>query len=301
MAKQRLTLDRFFKKSLAKAAYNIATGYLSVEFPDKPSVEVRSALKQRGFRYKPRGKRWSAKWSVHREDHLKKLASNIAKINIEPNWQRKAEYAQFQATKHQKISQERGQQFHKQLKAIPFGQPILVGHHSEKSHRSHLKKIDMHLKKSLEHGQMADVYEKRSQRYKRKATGESAGLLYRRIKKIEATERKFKRELEIVNIVKKLGKEKAKKLGFYAPDEKWVLRNLEKTQERLKIERGKYKASGGIAIDKLKLKKGDMVRTSYGTAQVARVNPKTVTVKFRRQGSDWHLKVDKSQILGRAK
>lgn len=33
---------------------------------------------------------------------------------------------------------------------IPFGQPILVGHHSEKRHRSHLNKIDTNMRKGVE-------------------------------------------------------------------------------------------------------------------------------------------------------
>ena len=38
-----------------------------------------------------------------------------------------------------------------QLEMIPLGQPILVGHHSEKPHRSHLKRIDQHFAKAQEH------------------------------------------------------------------------------------------------------------------------------------------------------
>lgn len=42
---------------------------------------------------------------------------------------------------------------------IPMGQPILVGHHSERGHRNHLKKIDNAMRKSIEASKKADYYE----------------------------------------------------------------------------------------------------------------------------------------------
>lgn len=42
--------------------------------------------------------------------------------------------------------------------AIPMGQPILVGHHSERSHRAHLKKIDNNMRKSIEADSKAGYY-----------------------------------------------------------------------------------------------------------------------------------------------
>ena len=111
MRKKRkpVTLNGFFKKveREAKATYNKATGFLGVEFPRKPSQDILTGLKTRGFRWKPRAKRWSAKWSVHREDFAKSLAGDIRKIDITPNWAKKAEYASLQARKHGAISTER--------------------------------------------------------------------------------------------------------------------------------------------------------------------------------------------------
>lgn len=36
------------------------------------------------------------------------------------------------------------------LSTIPMGQPILIGHHSEKRHRNDLKKIDNEMRKSIQ-------------------------------------------------------------------------------------------------------------------------------------------------------
>lgn len=44
---------------------------------------------------------------------------------------------------------------HRRVDAIPLGQPILVGHHSERRHRRDLARIDSSIQKAHEHGQMA--------------------------------------------------------------------------------------------------------------------------------------------------
>lgn len=40
--------------------------------------------------------------------------------------------------------------------AIPFGQPILVGHHSERHHRRDLERIDSNMRKGIERSNMAE-------------------------------------------------------------------------------------------------------------------------------------------------
>lgn len=41
---------------------------------------------------------------------------------------------------------------------IPFGQPVLIGHHSEKGHRADLKRIDNSMRKSVDATKKADYY-----------------------------------------------------------------------------------------------------------------------------------------------
>lgn len=41
---------------------------------------------------------------------------------------------------------------------IPFGQPILVGHHSEKRHRRDIERIDNNMRKSIEADEKAEYY-----------------------------------------------------------------------------------------------------------------------------------------------
>ncbi len=55
---------------------------------------------------------------------------------------------------------------YKQAKAlsdiIPFGQPILVGHHSERRHRKHLDKVGNTFRKSFELNDKADYYDNKA-------------------------------------------------------------------------------------------------------------------------------------------
>ncbi|MAZ78116.1 MAG: conjugal transfer protein TraC [Legionellaceae bacterium] len=45
-----------------------------------------------------------------------------------------------------------------QVAGIPFGQPILVGHHSEKRHRRDLAKHDNHMRAAIDESKKADYY-----------------------------------------------------------------------------------------------------------------------------------------------
>ena len=262
-------------------SYNKATGWMQISFSEKPPKHIREGMKSQGFRYRPKSKTWAAKWSTEREAYATALVGKMSEVSIKPNFQKKAEYAEAQALKHHKQSDERYDQFRKELKTIPLGQPILIGHHSEKSHRAHLKRLDRQMKKSMEEKEVAEEYERRAKRYRRKAVGEPPGLIHRRIRKLEAEKRKC---------------EKWRVEGY---DPERYTKMIQRLDERLKIEREAYNASGGIATEKLQLKKGDMVRTHIGVARVVRVNPKTVTVSRPVSGQEWKLKLDKSRIYGK--
>jgi Domain of unknown function (DUF3560) len=63
--------------------------------------------------------------------------------------ERAAKAARFRqlAEKHANIATRRHFAARERLELIPLGQPILVGHHSEKRHRRDLKRIDEHFAK----------------------------------------------------------------------------------------------------------------------------------------------------------
>ena len=72
-----------------------------------------------------------------------------------------ARFRQF-AEKHANIATGRHFAARERLELIPLGQPILVGHHSEKHHRRDLKRIDEHFAKAKEHHDKAEYFRRRA-------------------------------------------------------------------------------------------------------------------------------------------
>lgn len=69
------------------------------------------------------------------------------------------------AVKKQAESDTRWEASNKMASFIPFGQPILVGHHSERGHRAALAKIESNRNKSIELEKTAKYYEKKAEEY----------------------------------------------------------------------------------------------------------------------------------------
>ena len=46
--------------------------------------------------------------------------------------------------------------------AIPLGQPVLVGHHSEKRHRADIGRIETNMRKASEEAEKSDYYEEKA-------------------------------------------------------------------------------------------------------------------------------------------
>lgn len=84
------------------------------------------------------------------------------KSNYEERKQNRLEAYQRLAEKNEQISDSSYQLSHKLGDMIPFGQPILVGHHSEGRHRAHIKKIDNAMRKSCEADDKAKYYAQRA-------------------------------------------------------------------------------------------------------------------------------------------
>jgi len=69
--------------------------------------------------------------------------------------ERKLEKRQEWASNAAARSNQRYESARQATEGIPFGQPILIGHHSEKRHRNALKRQDNHMRKSCEESDKA--------------------------------------------------------------------------------------------------------------------------------------------------
>ena len=80
------------------------------------------------------------------------------RIDYQERQERKKEIYQGRVEQAEKRSQLHYKK-HKDLSnLIPMGQPILVGHHSERRHRNDLKLIDNEIKKSIQEDEKAYYY-----------------------------------------------------------------------------------------------------------------------------------------------
>ena len=80
--------------------------------------------------------------------------------------QRAEKTARFRelAAEHENISTGRHLAARQRLEMIPLGQPILVGHHSEKRHRKDLNRIDRHFAEAKEHHDKPEYFRRRAGR-----------------------------------------------------------------------------------------------------------------------------------------
>lgn len=67
------------------------------------------------------------------------------------------------ADKRDKKFEETMKQSQKLGEGIPLGQPILIGHHSEKRHRNHIKKMQNKASQAIEHSNMAKHHRKKAE------------------------------------------------------------------------------------------------------------------------------------------
>lgn len=84
------------------------------------------------------------------------------KSNFEERKENRLEAFQRLASSNEKLSFSSWEHSNKLADMIPFGQPILVRHHSEKGHRAHIKKIDNAMRKSVEASRKAEYYAERA-------------------------------------------------------------------------------------------------------------------------------------------
>lgn len=82
--------------------------------------------------------------------------------NYELKKQARIEKYQYLAKKAEQKSQEEYKEFKKLSEPIPWGQPILVGHHSEKGHRKLLDRIDSKMRNSIKEFEKAEYYEQKA-------------------------------------------------------------------------------------------------------------------------------------------
>jgi hypothetical protein len=148
--------------------------------------------------------------------------------------------------------------------AIPPGQPILVGHHSEARHRRDLARHDKHMRAAVEHAQAADRAAQRSRSARSQAAErEDPVVMGRKKDRIEAEKREIERRL-------------ASAAGDYAARLRERMGVLEAD---LAFLRESIERSGARQYAATDFRVGDFAQIRGSWLEVVRVNPKTLAVQ----------------------
>lgn len=95
---------------------------------------------------------------------------SIVKIEDKTYAERKAEKYTNSASNHYKKSQEQYEASQEARDFLSLGEPIKVGHHSEKRHRALIERNNARMDKSMEHFKKAEQAEHKSEYWEIKAT-----------------------------------------------------------------------------------------------------------------------------------
>jgi hypothetical protein len=164
-------------------------------------AETYAKAKELGFKWAPKQELFVAPaWTPAREDFLLELCGEISDED-----KSLVERAEERADRFEDYSIKRAREAdraHADVKStadnIPFGQPILVGHHSERRARKDAKKIENGMRRAVSLFEASEYWTQRAAGAVRNAKyKERADVRYRRMKGIEADKRKTAKSLAL--------------------------------------------------------------------------------------------------------
>ncbi len=173
------------------AEYNLHTNTLTFYFSRRGEEEYAQLMQlfctKLGMSYGRGRKCFYGRWESEREDAILQYVAEIPTL-IDDDAGYSYRLERFEG--YAESATERSAQHHavadQSVASIPFGQPILVGHHSERRHHRAIERMEHHMQAAL------DAYYK-SERWKerlaaaqvRKEQSENPGTVKRRIAKLE--------------------------------------------------------------------------------------------------------------------
>lgn len=300
------------------------------------SRELYDALKGLGFGRAPKQGCFFQVWSPAREDAALALCGEIGDEDstlFDRAEERSARFATYSGNAERRAEQA--------IKAgddavggIPFGQPILVGHHSERKHRKAVERAQAAADRTVQEFDRRDYWAYRARAVKRHAERTfDRGVVLRRVKKLEAERRGYERDKTPTDLDWSRIKIIEKLFGYSMFDE-YELTDEQAAQVEARLEQGLqanikrcdrwidhldgqiayWKAvledEHGIDVDdQLPLARGGWVRSAYGWGKVVRVNKGAegrissvsvdkATFKHERPRSGWFPRVvDYDRIL----
>jgi hypothetical protein len=182
------------------ATINWQDGALRLYCSGRVSKEDYKALRDMDFGHRRGETTFKAAYTVSREKFLLErfgveLEDDDTDIIVEA--EERAERYSSRSDKAHHEYQSRHETAHRMADVIPFGQPILVGHHSEGRDRRYRERIRNNFAKAFEAYDKSNYWQRRAESALRRAEiREKAPAIHRRIDTLEAELRKMQRNLE---------------------------------------------------------------------------------------------------------
>lgn len=181
-----------------RATYDPADDKLRIYSETRLSPETYAKVKGTGYGWAPKQGCFFAVWSPEREDLAIELAGEISDEDTSL-----VERAEARADRFENYQEKRAAESARATEAvnniadgIPLGQPILVGHHSERRARRDAERIENGMKKAVNLWKTAEYWSRRAAGVLKHAERkERPDVVARRIKTLEAAERKHAKEL----------------------------------------------------------------------------------------------------------
>lgn len=284
----------------ATATLSMVDGHIRFEPGYRLDDEEYQAVKSAGLHWKRIDEAFVGPWTPACEDFLQEqfgVELEMAEVDLVEQAERRAEaYEGFSGNAGARADAA-FEQAHDIAGAIPLGQPILIGHHSEKRHRRDLERIDSKMRKAVEQSGRRDYWKSRAEATLAKAKRrEKPGAIQRRIERLEADQRKWSEIAESglhVDDVRWLGAE-----GKSDEEIREILEQRKVKAERwlaflemrLEYERALLESVGGLPADEMTFEKGGAIYSEpWGWEEIIAVNKKSVSVKrvAGLQGDNW--------------
>lgn len=191
------TQDQEGTSTMHTATYSPDDNKLRLYPAYRLAADEYALVKEVGFKWAPKQELFVAPmWTPAREDMLIELCGEIGdedKSLVARAEDRAERFEDYSSNREQEAEAAR-QAVHAIADNIPFGQPILIGHHSERRARKDAERIENGMRKAVKLWDTADYW-------KRRAAGAVGAALYkerpdvraRRIKGLEADKRKAER------------------------------------------------------------------------------------------------------------
>lgn len=257
-----------------KHRYEPTTSFHWLEFSSKPDAETRTILKAEHWRFIGANLHWRKAGLLTRLPELPGYTYEECG-NVDFSAERAEHYKARaeRATERANAAQGKADAI---SSLIPFGQPILVGHHSERRHRRDLDKIHTNMRKAIEEQEKAQALQHRAEVAERhQEEKQDPGTIYRRLDKIRkdlaSTEHiiasycpaETRESWELVG-------------GTIIPLEEYERRRIVLTAEVERLEAA-LKAAGRLPVDNIYLQKGDLILIHGHLVEVTRINKKTIS------------------------